>query len=196
MSRRGRPLRPEEEALWKKVADSAAPLNPKAKASKAPLIQPTKPAPPPRDPILPFNIGDRALAKPQGLTLSPAIAEQMGAAPVEMDSKSFRNLKRGKLSPEARIDLHGMTMDQAHGALVPFVLDAHQAGKRLVLVITGKGKSRDDGGPIPMRRGALRHAVPGWLRAPGLGNVVLQITEAHQKHGGSGAYYVYLRRRR
>ena len=66
---------------------------------------------------------------------------------------------------------------------------------RLVLVITGKGKRRDDTGPIPQRVGALRHQVPQWLRLPPLGPAVLQITEAHLKHGGSGAYYVYLRKR-
>jgi DNA-nicking Smr family endonuclease len=37
--------------------------------------------------------------------------------------------------------------------------------------------------------------VPGWLHLPPLGPAVLQVTEAHQRHGGSGAYYVYLRRR-
>ncbi|HKL64840.1 MAG TPA: Smr/MutS family protein, partial [Roseovarius sp.] len=77
-----------------------------------------------------------------------------------------------------------------------FMLRAHGADKRLVLVVTGKGKDRDDGGPIPVRNGVLRHNVPQWLRAAPLGPLVLQVTEAHARHGGGGAYYVYLRRRR
>ena len=65
-----------------------------------------------------------------------------------------------------------------------------------MLVVTGKGKDRDTGGPIPVRHGVLRHNVPQWLRMPPLASLVLQITEAHLKHGGGGAYYVYLRRQR
>jgi len=103
---------------------------------------------------------------------------------------------RGKLKPEGRLDLHGMTLAQAHPALTRFILDAYDRDKRLVLVITGKGKDRDEGGPIPIRRGVLRHQVPGWLHAPPLGAVVLDIREAHLRHGGQGAYYVYLKRKR
>ncbi|MDY6859138.1 MAG: Smr/MutS family protein [Pseudomonadota bacterium] len=105
-------------------------------------------------------------------------------------------MKRGKLSPEARIDLHGMTVAQAHPALTSFILRAHADGKRLVLVITGKGKRAEDDGPIPVRRGVLKHQVPHWLTSPPLGSAVLQITPAHAKHGGTGAYYVYLKRQR
>jgi len=115
---------------------------------------------------------------------------------VAMDRKSFQRLKRGKLTPEAKLDLHGMTLDHAHAALTRFILRAHGGGKRLVLVVTGKGKDRDGDGPIPVRHGVLRHNVPHWLRLPPLGPLVLQVTEAHIRHGGGGAYYVYLRRRR
>ncbi|KMW58911.1 SMR/MUTS family protein [Candidatus Rhodobacter oscarellae] len=113
-----------------------------------------------------------------------------------MDQKSFDKLKRGKLKPEARVDLHGMTQARAHGVLSTFIQDAHARGLRLVLVITGKGKDRDDGGPIPTPRGVLRHNVPQWLGLPPLSLMVLQVSDAHQRHGGGGAYYVYLKRRR
>ena len=77
-----------------------------------------------------------------------------------------------------------------------FILSAYADGKRLVLVITGKGKERDDGGPIPVRFGVLRHQVPQWLALTPLSSAVLQITQAHDRHGGGGAYYVYLRKNR
>ena len=112
-----------------------------------------------------------------------------------MDAGTHAKMRRGKLAPEARIDLHGMTLAEAHPELIHFILNAQSAGMRLVLVITGKGKRREDTGPIPQRVGALRHQVPQWLRLPPLGQAVLQVSEAHLKHGGSGAYYVYLRRR-
>jgi DNA-nicking Smr family endonuclease len=65
-----------------------------------------------------------------------------------------------------------------------------------VLIVTGKGKDRDQGDAVPIRRGVLRHNVPQWLRMAPLSALVLQISEAHLKHGGGGAYYVYLRRPR
>ena len=123
-------------------------------------------------------------------------AQRLSQSPLRMDHKTHKRMTQGKLRPEARLDLHGMTMDQAHPALMRFILRAHENGKRMVLVITGKGKSRDEGGPIPVRRGVLRHNVPQWLSTPPLAAVVLQVTEAHLKHGGGGAYYVYLRRQR
>ncbi|MEL6172865.1 MAG: Smr/MutS family protein, partial [Pseudomonadota bacterium] len=79
---------------------------------------------------------------------------------------------------------------------IRFILDAQARGLRLVLVITGKGKNRDDQGPIPVRNGVLRHQIPQWLGMPPLSQAVLQISQAHQKHGGGGAYYVYIRRDR
>jgi DNA-nicking Smr family endonuclease len=128
--------------------------------------------------------------------LMPSLPEQIRKTPVQMDNKAFGRLKRGKLKPESRIDLHGMTLDRAHPALTRFILSAHGNGKRLVLVITGKGKMRDEGGPIPVRHGVLRHQVPQWLSMAPLSGVVLQISQAHISHGGGGAYYVYLRRHR
>jgi DNA-nicking Smr family endonuclease len=113
-----------------------------------------------------------------------------------MDKKAFTRLKRGKLKPEGKLDLHGMTLERAHPALNRFILTAQAQGKRLVLVVTGKGKRRDDGGPIPTRTGVLRHQVLHWLDTPPLSQVVMQVSQAHISHGGGGAYYVYLRRRR
>ncbi|MCX7287087.1 MAG: Smr/MutS family protein [Rhodobacterales bacterium] len=161
--------------------------------------RPSEPAPPvepeplqhakPR--VSPFLLGEKVRTT-ERRDLAPAL---LGQATVQMDAKTHGKMTRGKLAPEARIDLHGMTLAEAHPELIRFILDAQAAGLRLVLVITGKGKLREDSGPIPQRMGALRHQVPQWLRLSPIGPVVLQVTEAHLKHGGSGAYYVYLRRR-
>ncbi|MGR3461815.1 MAG: Smr/MutS family protein [Roseovarius sp.] len=198
MTRR-RQLRPEEMALWREVARRTEPLNPRRKqVAMTPANPPKTPNPAPKEAhsFPSFRLGAAAQGNDSRHDVLPGIAERIASAPVAMDRKSFQRLKRGKLSPEAKLDLHGMTLDQAHGALVGFMLRAHGAGKRLVLVVTGKGKDRDGGGPIPVRHGVLRHNVPHWLRLPPLGPLVLQVTEAHIRHGGGGAYYVYLRRRR
>jgi len=199
MSRRRRTLRPDEEELWKKVADTATPLNPQG-SLPAPidLLNTAKPKRKPAEmPALePFSIGQTAKPVSARYDVVPSVGEHLSQQPIQMDGKAFNRMRRGKLKPEGRIDLHGMTLAQAHPALTRFILSAHSAQKRLVLVITGKGRQGDDTGPIPQRRGALKHEVPQWLRSGALRGVVLQITEAHQKHGGAGAYYVYLRRQR
>lgn len=191
--RRGRRgLTPEETDLWNKVARGAQPLHPKPVQSEPSpnipdLFQPTPVQP---SPLSPFKVGESATA-----TSLPSL--QSSPPPnLKMDRKAFDRLKRGKLKPEARIDLHGMTLAQAGPVLVRFIADSHAKQRRLVLVITGKGKDRDDGGPIPTPKGVLRRQVPQWLSMPPLAHKVLQVTAAHMKHGGDGAFYVYLRRHR
>ncbi len=192
--RRPRHLSAEERALWDRVAETAQPLNPAGPEPVAPEIKPApqkpvvNPAPLPK-----FQVGAKANHH-RAHDILPGIAERLSQAPVNMDNKAFTKMKRGKLKPEARIDLHGMTMDQAHPELMGFILNSQAMGRRLVLVITGKGKMRDDGGPIPVRHGILRHQVPQWMALPPLSSAILQVTPAHLSHGGQGAYYVYLRR--
>ncbi|MEQ9692779.1 Smr/MutS family protein [Shimia sp. SDUM112013] len=187
-----RKLTAEEIDLWRKVAESAHRLHPEKHSHEdRPKPKPTKVA---RPRLSAFEMRSNAKQKTQPHDLLPGISDRIARQPVKMDKKAFSKLKRGKMLPEGKIDLHGMTLDQAHPALTNFILRSHAEGKRLVLVITGKGKSKQDIGPIPTRRGILKHNVPQWLSMPPLAGVVLQISEAHLKHGGTGAYYVYLRR--
>ncbi|WP_138422236.1 Smr/MutS family protein [Maritimibacter alexandrii] len=197
MARRPRHLSADEKALWDEVAKRATPMHPtrtQETASEA-LVSKPKPAPPSPD-IKPFRIGTRSDTKLPSNDLAPKVEDSVARAPVAMDRKRYQQMKRGKLSPEARIDLHGLTMAQAHPRLLAFIMNSVAEGRRFVLVITGKGKSRPDDGPIPERHGVLRHQVPHWLNSPPLRSHVLQISEANRKHGGLGAYYVYLRRPR
>jgi DNA-nicking Smr family endonuclease len=204
MARRGKkPLTGEDQALWERVAKTATPLE-KARRLKhaphpgAPEADPPPPAREHHNTHLPprFRIGEKAPPKHGAVEASPSLSESLAHSPVRMDHGAFRKMMRGKIKPEARLDLHGMTLAEAHPALIGFIGRAQAQGCRLVLVITGKGKDRDSGDPIPIRRGVLRHQVPAWLRMPPLGAHVLDIREAHTRHGGAGALYVYLKRQR
>lgn len=192
-----RHLSAEERALWELVAKRAEPLETRAAQSPRPVPRQPDPAPARRatQQMPSFRVGE-GVDHSSDHDLLPSLSQRLKSQPVQMDQKAYGRLRRGKLQPEARIDLHGMTLAQAHPALTGFTLRSAGAGLRLVLVITGKGKARDDGSPIPTRFGVLRHQVPQWLAMAPLGGVVLQVTEAHVKHGGHGAYYVYLRRSR
>ncbi|MDF1668089.1 MAG: Smr/MutS family protein [Roseovarius sp.] len=191
----GRRPRPDELELWRKVAQNTQQMHADHQRSEHPITNLKTPKPK-RQPIEPFTLGQTSNGTAPPHKTLPGIREQVAMAPLQMDKKTFGRLKRGKVQPEGKLDLHGMTMDQAHPRLTQFILRAHASGKRLVLVVTGKGKARDDGGPIPTRLGVLRHNVPQWLAQAPLAQVVLQVSEAHLKHGGGGAYYVYLRRTR
>lgn len=192
-----RKLTAEEIDLWRKVAKQAERLHPELPQTVHPTTLPKpKPTKPPKARIDTFELGQTASSKPTRHSLKPSVTEGLRATPVQMDSKAFGRMKRGKIKPEGKLDLHGMRVDTAHPALVRFILTAQAQGKRLVLVVTGKGKDRDAPGPIPTPRGVLRNQVPQWLSLPPLAQAVLQVTPAHISHGGDGAYYVYLRRAR
>jgi DNA-nicking Smr family endonuclease len=192
MSRK-RNLTEEDRDVWSRVAASARPLHPKApKKAEGAQKPPLKRSP--ATPIPEFTIGERAPALRSTVALVPSPADHLDRLPLRMDQGAHKKMTRGKIAPEARIDLHGMTLAEAQPELRRFVLRAHASGLRLILVITGKGKRRDEPGPIPVRTGALRHQVPHWLHSPPLAPLVLQIATAHVRHGGEGAYYVYLRR--
>jgi DNA-nicking Smr family endonuclease len=187
---------PEEKELWDRVARTATPLNRPKRHVPEPETPPKHAIPQPTQDRLPaFRIGEKATV-PGPNALRHGFADRIAHAPVRMDHGTHRRMIKGKLKPEGRIDLHGMTLADAHPVLTRFIIDAYDDGKRLVLVITGKGKDRDGDGPIPIRRGVLRHQVPSWLHAPPLGALILDVRAAHLRHGGQGAYYVYLKRPR
>lgn len=196
-----RKLTSEEVDLWHRVVEHAEKLHP-GSHSHPPALPLPKPKPKKQPQartenlLEAFELGSRAKSKPSRHDLKPTPAKVLASGPLQMDEKAFRRMKRGKLKPEGKLDLHGMRVESAHPALTRFVLTAQASGKRLVLVVTGKGKDRDEPGPIPVPRGVLRHHVPQWLALPPLAQAVLQVTQAHITHGGSGAYYVYLRRTR
>jgi DNA-nicking Smr family endonuclease len=109
-----------------------------------------------------------------------------------IDRSTANKFQKGKMIIDGRIDLHGMTQDVAHNALNAFIEESWRAGKRCVLVITGKGSRADEYG----RTGLLRQRTPQWLSAPRLRNRILAINQAQIQHGGAGAFYVLLKRRR
>ncbi|WP_255509564.1 Smr/MutS family protein [Oceaniovalibus sp. ACAM 378] len=190
-------LSAEDRALWRRVADQAVPMHPaRSKPSYPPEPAPPPPDPePPRAPIPTFTMGQRVRDTRPAFDLVPPVQQRLAQDRLNMDHKAFTRMRRGKLPVEGRVDLHGMTLAQANPTLTSFILGSQSMGRRLVLVITGKGsgKRHDPFGSGP---GVLKRQVPQWLRMAPLSQAVLQVSEAHQSHGGSGAYYVYLRRNR
>ena len=194
-------LSKDDREVWSKVVQTTIPLHPVQPVSVIFTPEPeripfaVKPA---QQVIRPLTqIGGMIPEARVTINLAPDPMKASEAPTHQMDRKNFVRLRKGKIKPDARLDLHGMTAVQAHAELTAFIHKSHAAGKRLALVITGKGNStRTEEGIMPSRQGILRHSLPHWLSRADLNPKILQITPAHAKHGGGGAYYVYLRRTR
>jgi DNA-nicking Smr family endonuclease len=171
----GRPRRPsaEELALWRR-----------AMGVTVPAPEQTAPAPPAAPPALPGAKPERRTTPNQARRASAALDPHR---PVGLDRRTWLRLKRGQVSIEQTLDLHGRTQDEAHGALARFLAAAQAADCRCVLVVTGKGLESG---------GTLRHMVPRWLNEGANRERIVAFCPAQARHGGTGALYVLLRRRR
>ena len=107
-----------------------------------------------------------------------------------VDKKKLRKLKRGNVTPEATLDLHGMTSAQAFPVVKTFLLNAVNNKFRLILIITGKGKQSNDNGGV----GILKKKLPFWLSEKTISKNILSVFHASNNHGGSGAFYVYMKK--
>jgi len=204
--------------LWREVTRSARPLDP----ARPDLLESTPETPPKKgndsppptttverlpartDPFAPQQL---RLTRPGGSARSPSIAfdlvdravSPVGRPEAGLDRRNAERLRRGEREPDMRIDLHGMTSERAHRALDRCIGAALGSGARLVLVITGKGGKRRDPHEAPFMRGdqgVLRQQVPGWLSRGPHARQIVGVYQAHLRHGGAGALYLYLKKRR
>ena len=176
---KSRRLSDGERTLWREITRSIAPLRPgvvdefevilarEAQPVIAPKARPVKPAPPPA----------KQEQKPEP---PPALAS--------LGRRAKQRVARGRDTIDGRLDLHGLTQAEAHGALLRFVHTAQARDARLVMVITGKGRGSEIG--------VLRRQVPQWLGLPEFRAIVIGYDEAHRRHGGEGALYLRLRKMR
>ncbi|HEY4163562.1 MAG TPA: Smr/MutS family protein [Dongiaceae bacterium] len=185
----------DEAALWKSVAKTALPLRRRRKSEPATPDESPVPTPkaPPRAAKAKPAAPSKASPSPPPTSQPPASqkwpAELAHGASVGIDKRQAERFRRGKTPIEGRIDLHGRTQREAHDDLNDFLSRAHAAGKRCVLVITGKGVT---GSKI----GVLRANVPRWLNEPNLRRNILAFDYAEPQHGGEGALYVLLKRKK
>lgn len=170
---RRRHLSAEERVLWQSVTKSIAPIRAASDTNEA------------TGSIVPERTSSRANGP-----LAAASAAKNAPPPLAYLGRRMRaRVARGKEAIDGRLDLHGLTQGEAHAALLRFLRTAGSRGARMVLVITGKG-GRGDG------RGVLKRQVPQWLSLPEFRAFVVGFEEAHIAHGGEGALYIKIRRRR
>ena len=175
---------PDDEALWSHVARSVTPIGGRRKKARdeaeAAKLQRKE------------SSSKAAAGKTSARKAPPPLPPPAKTPPAKtggFDRSTETKLRRGQLEIEARIDLHGMTQAQAHAALSRFLSVSVAQERRTLLVITGKGRLSEGGG-------VLRRLLPLWLQEEPWRGHVLALTQAAQKDGGTGAFYLRLRRRR
>lgn len=181
-----RKLGKEERILWGKVAKTTRPISGRLEDL---LAFDDIEEPPVESDVPQTGKGafPRMLLEPA--EPSPPAPDKKPKIHQPMEKPVKRKLTRGRLPLEGRIDLHGMFQSEAHAVLLDFLLRAHERGLRHVLVITGKGRSIGSDG-------ALKRAVPMWFSKPEYRHLISSYEDASANHGGDGALYVRLARRR
>jgi DNA-nicking Smr family endonuclease len=176
---RSRHIAGTDRALWEAVKKSIKPLHRRRAAT------------PPKEKIdLEVVLQTNKLsnsAHPAQAT-RPAALKKGPPALALLDRRMKKRVARGSVQIDARIDLHGQTQQEAYRTLLNFLRRAQNDRAKLLLVITGKGGSRDNG------RGVLRRQVPIWFAQPEFREYVVGFDTAHISHGGEGALYVHIRR--
>lgn len=162
---------PEDDPLW---ADYTSDITPIDKKPAKTIITPSEKA-----------VVKRVKASAPPL---PAPVSKPQQQPPQLDGRLEQRLKRGQVAIDGTLDLHGMTQEQAHTKLNGYITTAQARGKRCLLIITGKGRVSE--------AGVLKQKFPQWCAMAPLKDIILKILPAVQKDGGSGAWYVYLKRQR
>ncbi len=112
-----------------------------------------------------------------------------------LDGHWERRLNKGQVAPDMTVDLHGHNLSAAYSRMDGALAQAHAAQMRVILLITGKARPAapgTDGRP----RGAIRRAMQDWLSASRHAGNIAAVRNAHPRHGGDGALYIILKRRR
>ncbi|MDR1910485.1 MAG: Smr/MutS family protein [Holosporales bacterium] len=130
-----------------------------------------------KEPPLPV-ISPRGQTRPK--TLSPSAHLPMKLMP--LTRKAQRSIRF-----TAQCDLHGHTIPIAFDVVQSFLSQAHAQNHKVVLIITGKGVNSSE------KRETLRTLLPRWVEEPQLKQYVYQCAQASRRHGGEGAFYLFLK---
>lgn len=174
----------EDEKLWGLVTRTIKAMQPNRSTQIAPQAAPAKPQPP--------GPGPKRRAREAGPPAQQPAPQPRHVIPKEqpisreVDARTQMRLRRGQMEIEARIDLHGHSVQNAYFALRGFISEQFNRGARCVLVIHGKGSLNGEG--------KIRREMPHWLNE--WRDMVLQHSYAKPQDGGDGASYVLLRRKR
>lgn len=178
MARRG--LSAADRDAWAAVARLIRPLPGRS------LPDPAAPPPPPPPPLAAAPIAPAPARRAARRTPPPLPALVAGQAPAGLDAATWQRLRRGRMPPERKLDLHGRTAQNAFDSLAAFLRTCHAGQIRCVEIVTGRGSAPGSG--------VIRRELPHWLERPELRALVLALVPAPPDN--PGAVWLLLRRRR
>jgi len=186
----GRPLSPEEKQIWSKVTQTVAPLEGRRAAVQSDFELFAKEAVPPE--------ARRVSAQHRPIKRQKASVQPVNRGPVPvLDDSWEKRIASGALIPEMTVDLHGHTLESAHRRLNQTLGQALFRNVRVLLVITGNPRPIASSSPHGERaRGAIRAEIGDWLAHSGHADAIASVRNAHPRHGGKGALYIILRRKK
>ncbi len=187
-----RRLSPEERALWRQLARSVRPLGGTPLNDRAETVPEGAVVAAPATPPKRAAKSKISLTRPADPRPSPVPARR--PVPV-LDGSWERQIGQGRLTPDMAIDLHGHTLAAAHARLDLALTQARAQGVRVLLVVTGKARDRVANGG-ERGRGAIRAEIGHWLDHSRHADMIASVRNAHPRHGGDGALYVILRRKK
>lgn len=135
---------------------------------------------------------------PAGKRAAPPLVPA-GTRPSEsqMDKSTLKKLKQGQFTIDRTVDLHGYTFDAARRLFRQVIEEGYQKNHRCLLIITGKGEiGKGDPADPSSKRGRIRESLKDWVMESPCASYILHYTAAQQHHGGTGAFYILLRRQR
>jgi DNA-nicking Smr family endonuclease len=187
-----RTLTPEEKELWRYVTRHDTPLGNAnlPEITETPAEKTTKSKEKPV--VKKWRPGMHAVIPPNSGSNKKTDLSQGDYASI--DRSTAERFRKGDYPIDATLDLHGMSREKAHTMLLAFLNVFYAQGARCLLVITGKGKKDAKSGD--KISGVLRESLPQWLSVPEVKKMILAFDIAKPKHGGSGAFYILLRRKR
>lgn len=173
-----RDITPDEKNLWEEITRADKPLKKRGRVTTKPKITAKK---------------IEAAPRPQASIPYNALPELSSGEYANIDRNTQERFRKGEMDIDGRLDLHGFTRDEAREMVAGFIVSHYSRGSRFLLIITGKGTFHKAEGE---RGGVLRDSFPGWLSEPDIRPYILAFDTAKARHGGSGAFYVLLRRKR
>lgn len=168
MKKGGRELTADDRAIWKRVTRTVTPKPEYAQKQES------------------ADFAKMLQGRGPYMRVTPEPRSSKSQTYKAVETTSDKRVRRGRVHIDRRIDLHDMTRDQARPTLFNAVRTSYARDEKCLLVITGKGLRLN---------GVLRQTFPNWINADEIRSMIASYAQSHIRHGGTGAWYVFLKRK-
>ncbi|MCR5507033.1 MAG: Smr/MutS family protein [bacterium] len=172
--------------LWKEIIDTVVPL----KKKRAEFGREIKPVPQKKNRTNDIDVSFISLEDIKILKHRNIIESDLYVGDESrVDKATIKNIRRGNFSFDAKLDLHGKTLERAFATFISFINKNYECENRNLLIVTGKGNPEKN-------TGVIRKNLPAWLNDENVKDKILYVNYANISDGGDGAFYILLRKKK